>query len=231
MDAALVMVDRFFRLLISVPEWAVTYLPGPLGRLSRHYFWKMRMKHVGRGVTFGVGIQVGGAGFVSIGENTWIDDQVIILAGPPCGQRDNVLRIENPDFPGLEGELIIGSNCHIAQQVTLQAHGGLYIGDNSGVASGSRIYSLSHHYRGHCGNKDSNIVFKFTPRARPEEQSLISSPSVMEENTALGLNSVMLPGATIKRGSWVGVLSVVIGTIPPDSVASGIPAAVSKKIR
>ena len=225
------MVDRFFRLLISVPEWAVTYLPGPLGRLSRHYFWKMRMKHVGRGVTFGVGIQVGGAGFVSIGENTWIDDQVIILAGPPSSERNNVLRKQNPNFPGLEGELIIGNNCHIAQQVTLQAHGGLYIGDNSGVASGSRIYSLSHHYRDHSSDNESKTVFKFTPRARPEEQTLVSSPSVMEANTALGLNSVMLPGATIKTGSWVGVLSVVSGTIAPDSVASGTPAAVIKKIR
>jgi maltose O-acetyltransferase len=62
--------------------------------------------------------------------------------------------------------------------------------------------------------------------ANPAEQSLIVSPVVMEANTALGLNSVMLPGATIQEGSWVGTNSMVLKSIPPFSIASGAPAHV-----
>ena len=51
----------------------------------------------------------------------------------------------------------------------------------------------------------------------------------MEKYTALGLNSVILPGGTIREGSWVGVLSVVKGTVPHYSIAEGNPAKVVKR--
>jgi acetyltransferase-like isoleucine patch superfamily enzyme len=51
----------------------------------------------------------------------------------------------------------------------------------------------------------------------------------MEENTALGLNSVILPGVTIGKNSWVGVSSYVTSDIPPNSIASGCPAKVVKE--
>ncbi len=224
-------LTRLKALLVSLPEWLVTYLPGPLGRKVRLVYWKARMAHVGRGVTFGVGVQVGNPSFVTIGANSWIDDYVILLAGPPGGNRHLIARRPNPSFRGAEGELRIGRDCHIAQQVTLQAHGGLTIGDASGVASGARIYTLSHHYRDLTGKGDPGAVYKFTPRAPEEEQALIASPVVMEDFTAVGLNTVVLPGSTIREGSWVGTLSVVTGEIPAYSVATGNPARVVKQVR
>lgn len=225
------ITSRASRALWAIPEWFVTYLPGPQGEILRFHYWKSRMRHVGTGVTFGVGVRVSGAEFISIGDHTWIDDQVILLAGAPDSGLSNITRKANDSFPGREGDLIIGANCHIAQQVTLQAHGGLFIGDESGVASGSRLYSLSHHYKQPGALADATKVYKFTPRAAAEDQTLVCSPVVMEADTALGLNSVMLPGATIGTGSWVGVLSVVTGAIPPNSVASGIPAEIKRKVR
>jgi acetyltransferase-like isoleucine patch superfamily enzyme len=53
----------------------------------------------------------------------------------------------------------------------------------------------------------------------------------MEDATAVALGSILLPGATVRRGSWIGVLSSVAGEIPENSLASGNPAAVVKKIR
>jgi len=167
---------------------------------------------------------------VHIGENSWIDDYVVILAGPPGG-RANIFSKANPHFNRNRGELWIGANTHIAQMVTLQAHGGLSIGGGSGIASGARVYTLSHHYRDLANRGDSTKIFKFSPRAPVDEQALVAAACVMEDFTALGLNSVMLPGATICRGAWVGVLSVVQGEIPPNSVASGNPATVVKMIR
>jgi acetyltransferase-like isoleucine patch superfamily enzyme len=62
-----------------------------------------------------------------------------------------------------------------------------------------------------------------------DEQVIIVAPVVMEENTALGLNSVMLPGSAIGANSWVGVLSSVMGAIPANVIASGAPAVVVKE--
>jgi acetyltransferase-like isoleucine patch superfamily enzyme len=226
-----IFFERLVRIILAIPEFFITYFPGPLGRLMRFYYWKCRMRYVGKRVTFGIGIQISNPEYISIGDNTWIDDYVVLLAGPPGQSSSKIFRKVNSYYTGEEGYLYVGANCHIAQFVTLQAHGGVLIGDNSGVASGSKIYSLSHHYESLCGQHGKDISFKFTPQAPANEQALILAPVVMQHSTALGLNSVMLPGSTIREGSWVGVMSLVLGEIPPNSIAFGTPAKCIKFLR
>ena len=223
------MLAKLFASFLALPEWFVTDLPGPAGYALRTWYWRLRMKHVGRGVTFGRGVRISGPKWMSIGDNSWIDDDVILSAGPANEQGRVLIRKPNEFFGHDEGILFIGMNCHIAPQVTIQAHGGVSIGNDSGVASGCRIYSLSHHYRNAGDPKDSRL-YSFTPRAAPESQSLILSPVVMEDNSALATNSVVLPGATIGKGTWVGCLSLVIGSLPPGVQASGQPAKPKKAI-
>ncbi len=225
------LLGRIVRVLGSFPEWLLQDMPGPLGNKGRYRYWKMRMRSLGKGVTFGRGVRVGNPAWITIGANTWIDDDVVLLAGPPGESQRFTSFKKNENYSKSTGELWIGRNCHIAQQVVLQAHGGLFVGDNSGIASGARVYTLSHHYKDLTGLAPRETVFKFTPRANGEEQALIAAPVVLEDNTALGLNSVVLPGATIKTGSWVGVLSTVTGEIAANSIASGNPARVVKTIR
>jgi acetyltransferase-like isoleucine patch superfamily enzyme len=125
-----------------------------------------------------------------------------------------------------EGELKIGKSCHISKNVVIQAQGGVFIGDFTGIASGAKIYSLSHHYK-NLANDDGRI-YKFTPLAPPGDQSLIQGTVVFEGNNALGLNSVVLPGVTIGKNSWVGTCSNVVDDLPPSCVATGCPAKVIK---
>jgi acetyltransferase-like isoleucine patch superfamily enzyme len=166
---------------------------------------------------------------ISIMTGTHIDSYTVLLAG----ENDNKINAgsiyfkENKKFPGKVGELIIGKYCHIAPFVLIQSVGGVYIGDFSGIASGSKIYSASHHYRNL--QREDNVVYKFTPFAPVEEQSIIVGPVVFEGNNALGLNSVVLPGVTIGKNSWVGVSSYVVEDIPPNSIAIGCPAKVIKR--
>lgn len=224
---------RQFRIAIrtqiwGLVEWVVGSFPDPLGTRLRYLYWKRRLRFLGKDVRFGVGVRISNPEFVSIGDNTWIDDYVVILAGPP-GRGNRIFRYKpNPAYSGDEGEVKIGDNCHIALFVVLQGHGGIFIGNNCGIASGSLLYSMSHHYRNPNEPLD-RFVYKFTPMAPENEQALIISPVVMEDNTAVGLNSVLLPGATIRSGSWVGTNSLVVGEIPPHVIASGVPAKVIKE--
>jgi acetyltransferase-like isoleucine patch superfamily enzyme len=211
--------------LWGLVEWVISPIPEGLGRRIRYSYYKRRLKFIGKKVVIDVGVRIINPKYVSIGDNTWIDNYVVILAGPP-GERDGPLKRKlNHAFKYSEGEVVIGSNCHIAMFVVLQGHGGLSIGDNSGIASGSLLYSMSHHYR-NTDEPNDLTVYKFSPMAPSSEQSLVVSPVVMEANTALGLNSVMLPGATIHEGSWVGTNSMVLNSIPPWSIASGAPAQI-----
>lgn len=216
------------RVCFSLIETMVSQVPGGLGRRLRYMYYKRRLKNMGRGVVIDVGVQILNPGFVSIGDNTWIDNYVVILAGPPTERDGPIKRKPNPAYTHSEGEVVIGCNCHVAMFVVLQGHGGLSIGDNSGIASGCLLHSLSHHHR-NLNNRSDETLYKFSPMVPSAEQSLIASPVVMEDNTGLGLNSVVLPGGVIREGSWVGVNSLVFGEIPPYSIASGIPATPVKQ--
>lgn len=218
------------RTLFGLIETILTNFVGPIGNRGRLRYWRARMKHVGDGVTFGVGLHIVNPAWISIGTNSWIDDGVTLLAGPPSAAHTGVFRKPNPSFLYSEGELVIGENVHIAQNVVLQAHGGMSIGDSCGIASGACLYSLSHHYRALQGPSRPGVVFKFSPRAPAAEQALIASPVVMMHSSAVGLNSVVLPGASIGPGAWVAALSLVSRAVAPFTLVGGNPAGEIKRL-
>lgn len=207
--------------LILLP---IFFLPSPLGFKLRYRYYKRRLKYLGKNVQIDIGVCIQNPQYVSIGDNTWIDKYVILLAGKPYEGKRKIYRKSNHKFKGEEGELIIGHNTHIAPYVLISGMGGTYIGSNLTIASGSKIYSLSHHYRNLADPYD-NYNYKFSSMAPEEEQALISAPVVIGDNSALGLNSVVLPGVTIGRNSWVGAGSVVTLNIniPPNVIALGKP--------
>lgn len=213
-------------LLIVFP---LCMMPGTIGRRLRYFYWRQRVKHMGTGVIIDVGVQFVQPEHVSIGDNVWIDKYVVLLAGPPQGTRKGS-RKENSFFPLEEGELYIGNNVHIAPHVVIQGHGGVWLGNNLTVASGCRIYSLSNHYR-NLNDEFDETDYWFTSMASPQHQYLISGAVVMEDASALGLNSVVLPGVTIYEGSWVATMSLVTEDIPPWVIAGGNPAIVRKHRR
>ena len=214
--------------VFSVVEWLIGDIPGGLGRRIRYAYWKRRLRSLGRGSVIDEGVRILGPEWVTIGERVWIDARVTILAGPPADIGGPMLRKPNPGFSHGEGEVVVGNNTHVAIGVVLQGHGGIHIGSDTTVASGCLVYSMSHH---HSNSSDASdrTVYKFSSMADPEAQSFIISPVVLDDDTALGLNSVALPGTWIRARSWVGVNSTVSGEIPEDSIATGNPAQVVKR--
>lgn len=223
-------MNRFFRYLVefihSLFELLVSPIPGRMGRLLRYIYYGRRLKHLGKKVNFGVGVRIYGPEWVHIGDYCWIDDYAIILAGPINETQRFVYRKSNPLFVFQEGEVAIGDRVHIAPYVQLQGHGGLQIGNSLTIAAGAKIYTLSHHHRDLTGKGDPNTVWKFVGLVPAEEQALICAPVVIGDSAAVGLNSVVLPGSTIGSNSWLGAMSLLQGTLPPNVIATGIPAQI-----
>ena len=201
----------------------ITNMPGKTGEMWRYKYYKARLRSLGENVKFEPGVFISGPEFISIGHNCWIDKYVILLAGKPFRGTRKIFSKPNDNYSGEIGEICIGDNCHIAPYVFVSGLGGVKIGSNLTLAAGAKVYSFSHHYRD-LSHPDITTIFKFSSMSPQDEQALILSPVVIENDSAVGLNSIILPGSTIGKGSWVGVNSVVAHSIPSNVIAKGNPA-------
>jgi len=206
------MIKRLSTIMLfplAIWQLIITYIPGIIGFKLRHNFWKKRLRILGRNAKIDIGVHFQNPQFISIDSHAWIDRNVIVLAGPPGPKRITYIK-SNTEFTLKIGEIFIGENTHIAPNCVLSGIGGIYIGKNCGVASNSAIYSFSHHYKNLNDKKDS-CQYSFSPLCRIDQQSMVLGPIVIEDYCAIGLNSTVLPGSLIKKGTWVSCGSVLSG--------------------
>jgi acetyltransferase-like isoleucine patch superfamily enzyme len=146
----------------------------------------------------------------------WIDHHVMIMAGPAKSGRPGHQK-NNPAYQFAKGELHIGNDVHIASFVMLQAHGGMSIGNSLTIGAGSKLYSLSHHYRD-VENKENLSQYLFGSMVPDSKQYLVESAVVVGNEAAVGLNCILLPGAVIPPETWIGV-GMIIGSEKLESNA------------
>lgn len=120
-------------------------------------------------------------------------------------------------------KLIIKDNVSFSDFNHIGAVNYVEIGNN--VLFGSKCYVTDHNhgiYSGDDGQSDPDI---------PPAQRLLTCDKkvIIEDNVWLGDNVTVLPGVTIGKGSIIGSNAVVAKSIPPYSIAVGIPAHVIKK--
>lgn len=213
--------------LFGFIEAFLRYIPTGLGRKLRYSYYKHRLGSCGKNVIIDMGVIFENVKSIYIRDNVWIDHNTILIAGKPPSASP-IFYKENKAFTHEYGEIHINSGVHIAPFVVVQGHGGVSIGEYTTLAAGSKVYSLSHHYKNLNDRTDSNKYY-FSSMAPCEKQYLIASPVVIEEGCALGLNSILLPGTHIAEGSWIGVGTYVKGTaVEPDSIYTASPARFSK---
>ncbi len=202
-------MNKVSKIISSIIESCLRNISGGLGRWMRYHYYKRRLGGCGKNVVFDIGVNIQSPKSVFLADNVWLDNYVIIIAGS-ANPKNKIKFKENASYQYKIGELHIGKGVHIAPLSVLQTHGGMSIGENTGVASGSKLYTLSHHYR-NLNDPNDNGPFYFTPMINSKHQFLISSPIVIGEGCAVGLNCVVLPGTTIPNGTWVGVNTTISG--------------------
>lgn len=126
---------------------------------------------------------------------------------------DNVYVGHNTILKGYwKNEMVIGKNCWIGQMCFFHSAGGIRIGDNVGIGPCVKILTSTH--------QDTDVT-------RP----IIENPVkflevVIEEDSDIGIGAIIMPGVTIGRGCQIGAGAVVTKSLPPYSVAVGVPAEI-----
>jgi acetyltransferase-like isoleucine patch superfamily enzyme len=178
---------------------------------------------MGEGVRIDTGVSFVNPEWVSLGDRTYVDKNVLISAGPPHVGLRKVARRPTSGFSHREGEVVVGSCCHLSSQAVILGHGGVSIGDYVTVSTGARVVSLSHHHR-NLDDPADTFRYRFGSMAPEPEQALISAPVVIERNGAVGANAVVLPGSVIAADGWLGAGSVLSGSVAAAHIAAGAPA-------
>ena len=119
-------------------------------------------------------------------------------------------------FAGGNGDVVIGAGSYINSGCVLYSGNGIRIGANVLIAANCTLAATNHEYR---------------DRTRPvREQGFRPSKGgiVIEDDVWIGANSVLLDGATLRRGCVVGAGSVVRHELPSYSISVGAPAKTTR---
>ena len=197
---------------------AIRNISGEIGRKLRYQYYSRRLGSCGKNVIIDEGVIIQGAKDIHLADNVWIDRYCILMAGkvdmPAEGSKVNT----NAAYKHQVGELHIGSNVHITPYCLIQAHGGVSIGNDCGLGAGAKLYSLTN-FPAYPANPERIVYYSW---GGPMAQ--ICAPIVLQDNVGVGLGSVVLPGITIEKNSFVAPYSVVMTPIKENSSISGNPA-------
>lgn len=213
-----------FKILTTLLKLLVIYTPGAVGEKLRYAYYKRRLKFIGSGVRISPGVNIDSPELVSIGDNSHIDNGVIIQAALFDDRGREVHELRNKAYKGRPGEVFIGRNVHIgAGCIVAGNYGGVFISDDCGLSSGVKIYALTSHYRSR--NDPSNINICFGSRIPPKNQCVFYGAIQLDRNVGVALNAVVLPGAHISENSFIG-----IGVIVEPKSKIPVNSAINAKI-
>ncbi|MDD3827063.1 MAG: acyltransferase [Anaerolineae bacterium] len=146
---------------------------------------------------------------VMIGEGCFLD------ANTPQGRielQDDVWLSRGSLIVAGESEVVVGPVTYVGHRCLMYGHAGIRIGRDVLLANDVQLICGNHTF----ARRDVPI------RAQPTE----GKPIVVEDDVWLGASAIVLGGVTIGRGSVVGAGSVVTRSLPPYSIARGVPAQI-----
>jgi acetyltransferase-like isoleucine patch superfamily enzyme len=146
---------------------------------------------------------------VMVGEGCFLD------ANTPQGRielQDDVWLSRGSLIVAGEAEVVIGPTTYIGHRSLMYGHAGIEIGRDVLLANDVQLICGNHTF----ARRDVPI------RAQPPE----GEPIVIGDDVWLGASAIILGGVTVGKGSVVGAGSVVTRSLPPYSIARGVPAQV-----
>jgi acetyltransferase-like isoleucine patch superfamily enzyme len=103
-----------------------------------------------------------------------------------------------------------GRNLHVNGGASIDARGGLILGDNVLIGPNAVLLTSQHHWS--------------DPSLPVVVQGHQLAPTTIGDDVWIGANAVILPGVTIASGTVVGAGAVVTKDTEPYSIVAGVPA-------
>lgn len=177
-----------------------------------------------------------------LGKSVYIEPGVEFLntSAIEIGNGVKLLRGVRLDSQGKNSKILVGDDVQFAHGVDIKVGRDdcqIKIGDRASfgpytVIHGPGNITIGKHclIAAHCGIYATNHQFADRDR-KIRDQGLTREGIVIEDDCWLGHGVSVLDGVTIGEGSVIGAGAVVTKTIPPYSVAVGVPARVISQRR
>jgi acetyltransferase-like isoleucine patch superfamily enzyme len=182
----------------------------------RPHWYRLRLGALGQGCRIESGVSLQYPGRIRIGAGSGIGRHVTLRANtelsPGIELGEGVSINDSVVINANRGQVILGDRSWLGPFCLVYGNGGVTIGSNVLVAGHTSINTVSHS----ADRCDIPI----------NDQPAVIDPVVIEDDVWIGLNAVILQGVTIGRGTIVGAGAVVNKSIPPWSIAVGVPARV-----
>jgi acetyltransferase-like isoleucine patch superfamily enzyme len=178
--------------------------------------WRLSLR--ARGVSLGSGVSLISAPIVSRAPGSTIrigNDCTLISSS-----RHTALGVPHPVIIRTlrnEADISIGSSTGLSG-ATICAAVSVTIGARCLLGSGVLIFDTDFH------------ALSPGDRRRHDNSTVLSQPTVIEDEVFIGANSIVTKGVRIGRGAVIGAGSVVTNDVPPGCVAAGNPARVLRQM-
>jgi acetyltransferase-like isoleucine patch superfamily enzyme len=198
-----------------------SWVPGALGLFLRSKLYPLILGGVGRSVVFGLNVTVRHPHKIRIGDNVVIDDgccldakgtdnRGILIGNGVFVGRHTILSCKNGDIEIDEGANI-GFNCEIFSASRVQVGKNILMAAYTYLVGGDHLYDRTDIPVLHQGRTARGID--------------------VGDGVWLGAHVVVTDGSTIGRDAIIGAGAVVVGEIPEFTIATGIPAKVTRDRR
>lgn len=154
--------------------------------------------------------------FKKIGKNVIFENGVLVFHPENIIIGSNVYIGHNTILKGYYKNIMeIGDNTWIGQNCFFHSAGGLKIGENVGIGPMVKIITSQH------------LMEPIDPPVLFNDMSF--GEVVIENDSDIGVGTIVLPGVKIGKGSIIGAGAVVTKNVPSYVISVGSPAKVLRK--
>jgi len=183
----------------------------------RRKWWQLQLAELGNNADIQPTVHIEYASRIRIGNDCRIARQAIVRANTDDSKSvrlgNNVSLQENTLISANRGHVTIGDNSWLGPHSVIYGNGGVDIGNHVLVASHCVINTVSHNFS--KTNTPMNC------------QGINTDPVTIENDVWIATGAVILQGVRIGYGSIIGAGAVVTKSIPPFSIALGVPARIT----
>lgn len=190
-------------------------LPSVLGTAVRGWAYRSVVGSIGKGCFIEKDVRLLVPRRIFLGQRVMVGEGCFLDANTPQGRivlHDDVWLSRGSYIVVGQGEVVIDPMSYIGHRCLMYGTSSIHVGRDALLANDVQLICGNHTF----ARRDIPI------RSQPTE----GQPIVVEDDVWLGASAIVLGGVTVGRGSVVGAGSVVTRSLPPYSIARGVPAKV-----